>query len=118
MTEIKELRIGNWIYLTDNDKNLGKKIGPLEVDVTTFNDIESSHYSIEAISLTEEILLKCGFEKQSDVIFIFENILLYLGDGFIDFYNYGHQIKMGIKYIHDLQNLYFALNNRELNVVL
>ena len=80
------------------------------------------------IELSEEILLKCGFEKRqqtnSSNFFTFgfgDNpitrdwiiVIKYFKDENKFFYNNGFHI---IKHLHQLQNLYFALTNEELTV--
>jgi len=75
--------------------------------------------------IDEDILLKCGFEKDKDKrisgnysIFIstFEFYFCF-GNGICEFYlNRTDNIK--IKYLHQLQNLYFSLTGKELEVIL
>lgn len=73
---------------------------------------------IKPISLTPEILEKCGFEKDSEVIFKHDDTMVYSGSGFIDYYHFGHPIKKNINYLHQLQNLYYALTGTELEIKL
>ncbi len=64
------------------------------------------------IPLTEEILLKCGFKKNTN----------YTPCGKAIFYKNGYIIYCGvtieieIKYLHQLQNLYYCLTGEELKV--
>lgn len=82
----------------------------------------------EPIPITEEILLKCGFEKEEvygcpHVVFYFRGKLM---DLTLDFKlstshsrDYGSQSVNGsqvFKYVHQLQNIYFALTGQELEI--
>lgn len=126
----KELRIGN--YISDLD---GKIIKVEELTIcapyTTkkrINNLPFDYY--KPIPLTEEILLKCGFEFNDSShyqiskpsIFIEElryvynindfEIILFKG---IYYYKYNNNIE--VKYLHQLQNLFFSLCGEELNPV-
>lgn len=78
---------------------------------------------LRPIPLTEELLLKCGFEKcnyGNNKEFIsykmdWFNCRLAVGVLSIMGYNNRHQ---DIKYLHQLQNLYFALTGKELEITL
>jgi hypothetical protein len=112
-----ELRIGN--YVKSNDVNMA----PYFIVTASFlkqNENEMSWF-IDPIKLTEEWLLKLGFKYN-------DNIGLYQNGGFdVDieddvychFYmnDYGDWYKY-IEYVHQLQNLYFALTGEELTVEL
>lgn len=117
-----ELRIGNLIY------------DPIEIggNVTTIKRIETDEdeYSgyldhCNPIPLTEEWLVKFGFKKlDSDIIVYGKTFGVFDGedysDGFIlskykdgNFYTSAGR-KLIVKYVHQLQNLYFALTGEEL----
>ena len=105
--EAKDLRIGNYVV----DK-FGK----------TFQ-IKELHYKKtvkrKPIPLTEEWLIKFGFDKEEDYYvsvlgYDFGEIKIYPSpNGF--FFQEG-VIQQHIKYVHKLQNLYFALTNKELTI--
>jgi hypothetical protein len=116
-----ELRIGN--LLNHND---GIMVGSFIVGLIHLEDIikDNSHArEYEPILLTEEWLLKFGFENRPDGICDHWHLginpithdwmieLKSLGAGF--FYRNGY---FNIKYVHTLQNLYFALTNQELEI--
>lgn len=112
-----ELRIGN---LVRNNMN-GEILKPCDVlcDGINTDNYEGLNYGfIEPIPLTEEWLLKFGFEKQhneEDFDYWFKNdflndIIWEHSEGFCHNLNYGGDIK----HVHQLQNLYFALTNEEL----
>jgi hypothetical protein len=113
--EAKELRIGNWIKLD----------GELETTVDCHDitqlDVAPHSIIIEPIPLTEEWLLKFGKTKlglsvqqssypDGDLYVGFDDKgicrLMNCSEGF----NFGKEIK----YVHQLQNLYFALTGEEL----
>ena len=74
----------------------------------------------ELIELTEEILLKCGFDKLCDKRKGFKKSLYsnkYLSFDFDDgVLSIDWRPLLKIKYLHQLQNLYFALTNQELTI--
>jgi len=115
-----ELRVGNYV----NAKNFHIKdieeISQVKCDWIRYSSL------LEPIPLTEEWLLKFGFEtrKESDNFYYFgfgENpitkdwmlCLKYFKDENKFFFMNGFHI---IKYVHQLQNLYFALTGEELQI--
>ncbi len=120
-----ELRIGSWIYIPQTKTN--EQIGVIEENGRfTTKGYKSSYSSIEClepISLTEEWLLKFGFELlcrkspdgYKDTIFSMQKpywTLMQLDKG------WGVQFWQGnkLEYVHQLQNLYFALTGEELEM--
>ena len=108
--EAKELRIGNWIY-SNTDKDIYR------VDL-----IESwrNYLSISAILLTEEWLLRFGFEYINETIG-YANERHYISQTrsgldwlFMPFCTNDEDCYIKISYVHQLQNLYFALTGKEL----
>lgn len=71
---------------------------------------------IKAIPLTNEWLLKFGFEKHNHVIdgVIYINKGLRISETFMTSFRGGFIGR--IKHVHQLQNLYFALCNEELTI--
>lgn len=111
-----ELRIGNFIFL-------GKRVLKIEP-----NHISNLYYDKETeklvspIPLTEEWLLKFGFYDWIDVLdgsFNWKkgyvNLSVYEIIGFCFNYDDGNEY-INIKYVHQLQNLYFALTGEELKI--
>ena len=103
-----ELRIGNLAYYNG--------------EIVTINGISKEHPfinrvtidylewdEIQPIPLTEEWLLKCGFNDKENQ-YRYKDRLIVIRDN--DFHDYGTSVKL--KYVHQLQNLYFALTNNEL----
>jgi hypothetical protein len=110
-----ELRIGNWVKQPN---------GIIEVFTVSDSDDEGDINSyledeIEPIPLTEEWLVSFGFIDDK-ITFELKGFMLgwYRNDEF--YYLPTNQInvrnKIQIKYVHQLQNLYFALTGEELTI--
>ena len=103
-----ELRIGNWVYFNGNLEN---------IDLDSFHGIATYDCfdSYKPIPLTEEWLEKFGFEEHGNyfeksifrVFTTFRGFYLFIGES----YEYGT-----IDYVHQLQNIYFALKDEELTI--
>lgn len=123
-----DLRIGNKILFL-GDVVTFKNITEFREDgifwIKTFEPkIESKNFHFKPIPLTEEILLKCGFELKG--------IIFRINNGFAnqfdvnyslsrDIYYYdsskhGIYKEVEIKYLHELQNLYWCLCGQELTI--
>lgn len=105
-----ELRIGNWINGNGVD---------FQVYTETFADIESTYGIFKPIPLTEDWLIRFGFEKSNllhdnDYAWTIKSPSYFrleysLSDLFYESVNYTE-----LPYVHSLQNLYFALTGEEL----
>ena len=110
-----ELRIGNW-YLWEAE---GKKY-PYQIEA---RDLDSNYIqNFDPVPLTEEWLVKLGFRGWED------SYPIDLPDGFLeieDDFSYGIKSSEkadtlgfwyadAVQYVHELQNLYFALTGEEL----
>jgi hypothetical protein len=124
-----ELRIGNYIDYTTE-----REIVTMQTTYEYIRLIHNGNKNFEPIPLTEEWLLKFGFEK-SDNEFYTET---FKGDNKSDYYfcirindilcdlvicervdeinNYDLICPKYINSVHQLQNLYFALTNEELTL--
>jgi hypothetical protein len=114
MIKANELRIGNKVFL----KSLNK-IYTIECGF----DIEKIEDGDDAlpIPLTEDWLLKLGFEKTMTWTYTIDllgslKLVYYLGEkgwslGFKNYSDFSN-----LKYLHELQNLYFALTGKELEM--
>ena len=125
MIAANELRIGNYIYW-----NIPEKLNTFHEVVGIRNgkpqtipiSLGESILDYLPISLTPEILEKCGFEwsiyhqawhKQG---FVFDLSERSVGGFFMHKSRLNSEIICPkIQYLHQLQNLYFALTNEELN---
>jgi hypothetical protein len=108
----QELRIGNYL----------KKNVVVKIDAKIIFDIWIEAEDYEPIPLTEEWLLKFGFVKEprdsGEVAFCMSendcNVIIQdFGDGFLFIWELSFMGKP-IKYVHELQNIYFALQGEEL----
>ena len=135
MITLKELRLGNYILgfyededgLEENEDVLFEAICKVtSLDCSGFLDfniyVESDDCNVEVyekfegIELTEEWLLKFGFKRfpwglvKDNLLFKDDlkcsYLILQVGNGF----------EVKVKYVHELQNLYFALTGSELTV--
>lgn len=122
-----ELRIGNYVYhniygekqvlkitnITDYAVNLDISNG----DVSDQIDLDE----IEPIPLTEELLEKCGFTKvgsnyEKDWLLLHTHLERQTFDFLLYESSSGKLKATPILYLHQLQNLYFALTGEELKI--
>jgi len=109
-----ELRIGNYVYDT-----LGK-VNKIDLEAITYI-VKEPHNQVKPIPLTEEWLLKFGFVKskvssqfdKEKLTIQIANELEYHKKGRV-YFNSWAILEESIKYVHQLQNLYFALTGEEL----
>jgi hypothetical protein len=129
----KELRIGNLVDVYREDVHYGtiviESITPYGVNerigtyYAVFNKPMCDELLVKPITLTEEWLLKFGFENpDNDYRWVYGNDLIWvdLDDGgcaldrALIWLDVAFNLK--IQYVHQLQNLYFALTNEELTI--
>lgn len=119
--EAQELRLGN-LFIDDISKKLIKVL-ELKKDEITFTGKFTDEWQAKPILLTEEWLLSFGFKLNENEVYQIESTLYPLSITInvvfqwcawlnIDMKYY--VISEDIKYVHQLQNLYFALTNKEL----
>lgn len=126
--EVAELRIGNWFNVKPiHNRN---ELTPIKI-----KDIHQRHcdneYSIngfvwgsgdwvaynledlQPVTLTAEILLKCGFKEVDDTY-------IYHIDEFMSivWFKDTKQFNYNIQHLHELQNLIFALTKEQLKIEL
>ena len=114
-----ELRIGNYINEDILGDSIISSIHKNFIEVGIGHNIGAMTYtlnytSIKPIQLTEEWLLDFGFEKDELGWFFKENDYCSFGLFFKDNEWLFYISDTKIKYVHQLQNLYFALTNNEL----
>lgn len=120
MIKASELRIGNWV-MNPNTKTKHK------ISSIDLNDMELKYKEREGILLTQEILEKCAFTKHSNSNEFWNHWVAKNG---WDIGEWVHNSKVAgfeekgvcywvenyvaIRYVHQLQNLFFALTNEEI----
>lgn len=134
MIRVNELRIGNYIqrgYSVDNAYCIHKVTGTEEGAVRVDNGGNYAAELLLPIPLTPDWLERCGFEympfstdismysfyKKSD---LFELIIVNKGirNEYKPGIHYYNNERHPVFFVHQLQNLYFALIGEELNVKL
>ena len=114
----EELRIGNFIMDSDTERvghviRLSEKKVSVKLEHSTlWQDIGE----FEPIPLSEDLLLKCGFINDENAPWKLCNGMLVLNTGNHNTWEYGQSVIKDIKYLHTLQNVFFALHHRELEV--
>lgn len=131
----QELRIGNYVYYEHTTHIVsgihgnkvyswwvkdGQPVIEYEAKDISGTQVENPYIDVisqhEPIPLTEEWLEKFGFQKNitTDLYPTFSYNILNINDGIVYVLNYGFITH--IKYLHQLQNLYFALTGEELTI--
>lgn len=118
MVKSNELRVGNWIFIDNGEK-------PKYAYQVTAHDIEEIEGNGEdcfPIPLTEEKLLKSGFIQIEDeemnsgwyrkTSTNSDNFIIWNFDGVLTLNGYSDA---PLLYLHQLQNLYYAITGNELN---
>ena len=117
MVQANDLRIGNFI-IDPEFPLIPSTVNEIQNDgfiVTNYND-HLTNVKAEPFLLTEGILLKCGY-SESDL----ENgKILAVGESFNNVIGYTIRAlssSIVVKTVHQLQNLVYALTNKELEIV-
>lgn len=110
-----ELRVGNWVNNNEED---------YQITSATIAQVERGDSAAIPIKITEEWLIRLGFEKVykspmhstywiEAAEFAFSYYFWYeKGNQYADFKG----VQINCEYLHQLQNLYYAINGRELLV--
>lgn len=112
-----ELRVGNWVNNNEED---------YQITSATIAQLERGDSTAKPIPLTDEWLLRLGFKEYKDFGYKTKQFDLVPLQGFS--YNLNtkkvmimqkgdiqsHWLENEINYVHQLQNLYFALTGEEL----
>lgn len=126
--QANELRVGNLLHyvnepelvlpdvvevesITEYGINL-----PVEDDISV-SSVDYNFDDLEGIPLTEEWLLKFGFQKKDLGNFEhhFNGFPLQKNQECFLYFTFNHRYR-DVKYVHQLQNLYFALTGEELKL--
>lgn len=131
MIQSQELRIGNWVYSPDG---YPMQIDAIDNQSDTVSLITSEtgslKYEISAIKkieLSPKLLIKIGFESKvfsdkKSIVYSHKNSpILFIDTGFnghfsLFMYFIGGIATENISYLHDLQNIIFALTKKELEI--
>jgi len=125
MIDAKSLRLGNFV-LVENDYEEVVGINKYEITCRldeTSHGINQSIKDIKPIILTEKWLLRFGFSKEIfNALYIGKEVngkyfTLYTEDNINYYFFYesdGVKMKRKVDYVHQLQNLYFFLTDKEL----
>ena len=113
----KELRIGNLVNVSVIDQNVS--VSAISKDTIRVNDnilAILKYDQIEPIVLTEKWMQKLGF-KYSKMYGWFENkdTFIKISKEFNLYFSYPRTYKE-LTFVHELQNLYFALTGKELTL--
>lgn len=125
MIDPKELRLGNWVQVN----GFPMQVVSIHHDGTIYCDFDGNEGDVwefdeknpcKPIQLTKEMLLKCGFLPFYADVFIHEKLkysdkFKIREDGYIVYVSNEVYITK-IKHLHQLQNLYFALTGKELEI--
>jgi len=120
MIDKTHLRLGNYVMDEDSVVMITELTSKHANHSQAFN---CPYDDLEPIPLTPEILEKCGFEKNEDgddgyYYDLSANGILFIeGDkkGYCEvFLDMIEEVR--VRYLHQLQNLYFSLTGQELNV--
>jgi len=128
MIQAKELRTGSFIQTPRGIKcidEIGFKVTKENQKdyYCTFRDLNEGYFlsHCEPVELTEEILLKCGFYYDTDYLtFCIPTCTIQLDDYGSEGYMciiFGEDLYL-INNLHQLQNLYWCLCGKELNIEL
>ena len=117
--EANELRINNYVYPFDDIYLVTKKTILEDCIQVCFKDFENTN-ELHPIPLTEEWFLKFGFEK-SDTYYTywineFKAFIIMSDSRREHYFLCDCDVDTNIQYVHELQNLYFALTKQELTI--
>ena len=134
MIKANELRIGNHVLDIEGIPGIITSLhrsGYCGIESDGDNYKVWPLYSVNPIPLTPEILEKCGFKKYShepgyslgsdekdeicDEYSFGKLTIMDWGNGFVLSNSFSFDLRIELKYLHQLQNLYFALTGEELN---
>ena len=124
MIKANELRIGNMLHFPFTNEKV--EVLGINAHVENFKIINSISFKKESnlycekisvlkpIPLTEEWLLRFGFDVSEGFknSYILNSVEIYLQDG-LYWCDFGND-RVEVKTIHQLQNLYFTLTNKEI----
>lgn len=116
MIKNNELRIGNLVNYTIAKSTFQGKITAITTNRLVVDKVTSKFMNVEGVLLDDEWLKKIGFIKNCSVYELKTdfNEMEFFNTGELRFINWTCKISINIKYVHELQNLYFGLTREEL----
>jgi hypothetical protein len=117
----KELRIGNFLEGKNGIVKVTRIFDEDHVGIGAGDPyfVSGENPCLKPIELTEEILLKFGFDKKSNNVYF-----ILVGKCLLEYNNVHHfldivkrvnfDIDIEIKYVHELQNVFFAITGSEI----
>lgn len=129
MIKPEELRIGSCILIQDRKKE-GIPCITTRVTQILHNEVKTEYHKytdsclcINPIPITEDVLLKCGFVKSDSETAVYFNygpslLISFPKDDNNFLVSYNGAFYHHVKNVHQLQNIYFALTDKELNIQL
>lgn len=119
--EIKELRKGNYLQGKDSfvevTEILSSGIVSIKGNTSKFY-VEGENPCLTPIPLTEEVLLRCGFEAHKSNHFWFRKDALCVSiTGVVELIYWNKmpfKLDIEIKHLHQLQNFYYSICSEEL----
>lgn len=120
MIQANELRIGNLLNYQTAEGDIVTVEVNLQLMQWLINDTKGFNLVHSPITLSEELLVKFGFEKiyksQIHATYWIENLSYYFWHEKGNQYADCKGLQVNCVYIHQLQNLYFSLTGEELNI--
>lgn len=117
--EASELRIGNFISDRVASDSFCAEVKKLDYSRCYYGQFHSFYSDLKPIPITEEWLIKFGFDlvvkegNQNEFrVYSLNQITYNTNHGWW----WKHHLDLQPKYIHQLQNLYFALTGKELKI--
>ena len=108
-----ELRVGNWVNNNEED---------YQITSATISQLERVDSTAKPIELTPEWAKRLGFEiVGGGISYDKDKLCLYFGDSILSgkngrtYFNSWAILEHTPKYVHELQNLYYALTGVELS---
>lgn len=112
--EKNELRIGNYVRDMHSSNSFFGKVKALNATRCFYGDFNCGYNDLRPIPLTPEILGNCGFRKDGLTYKSKITLKQFFGENGKHFLFGYENANIDIFYLHQLQNLYFALTGEEL----
>lgn len=123
MIQEKEIRVGNWFeHLPEwSYRNEDRKSLLFQWESSDWYSLGECTFSLDSVKpivLSPEILERCGFKKDKDDIYSKLGFMFFLYDiGVVQIaLDYSPLCNAPCRYVHQLQNLIYALSGEELKI--